>query len=667
MMSLFAGSLHRRFVLRVLMPPLIMLLILSIIGLWQFDRLQRGQAIDELHRSAADTASKLDREFALRETVLRNTGSELFAIKSEYQANRSKLDADRQACRTYIKQTLTFKGAPNSVCDPFRGGFASASNLLVGVEDEYVRLSQQLIDEQNRQINEWLNAFKQLFPEALSLIIIDSAKQVVSSAQVDTTTDMDTPLRPDAEAALIHPILGKQTTVGKFRLSLFALPIQGGSVLVAYDTLNTSFIHQIWAATPIDRKKAIAAILDAQGNLVYPDFKDKDVFKGVDATLSKHSSADVNIGSITYTVVGARTTESDWTVVVASPTAVLASQVYDARFFGIVIVGLLVVSFAWIGTFFIRRTIRTITRLVSGAVIFGSGRLNYKIKLDNADEEFEQLAETMNAMAARISDDEHKIEEKNKEFISVTTHEIKTPLAIISGYLSLFHDMHSSRIKRVDAHANELVDQAYAATVRLNNMVSDMLNAARLESKQSKIVLAPTDLRQIIRDALSALRMVAGINNIQLKYHEANYVPVVGDVSILQIVLSNFVSNAIKYNRPGGHVIISHKQDNGQLVTAVADNGLGIPKDQQAHMFKKFFRVSNEDREHIAGTGLGMYVVKAYVEQMGGKVWFESVHGKGTTFYFSLPKSKATLPNKLKSHVFNLARKVVPARSKQQA
>ena len=661
-MSLFSGNLQRHFVVRVLAPPLVMLLVLSLVGLWQFDRLERNQAVGDLHRSAVDTAAKLDREFSLRQLVLANTGAQLFAIKHDYQANRSKLDADRSACRAYIKQALTYIGAPHA-CDEFRGGFTLASNPLVGVEDEYVRLSQQLIDEQNRRTNEWLTAFKQLFPETLSVMVLDTNKHVVSSAQVVSPTNLVTPLLPDAKAALDHPVRGEQTSISTFRLSVFAVPIKGGSALAAFDTLNPNFIRQVWAAAPIDHKKAVVAILDTHGSIVYPDFSDKETFKGVRISLNGRSSAEIQLGHITNTVVDAAG-DSGWTVVVASPTAVLASDVYDARLVGIIVVGLIIVSFAWIGTFFIRRTVNTIMALVSGAIIFGSGRLNHKITLEHADREFEQLAETMNAMAARISDAEHKIDEKNKEFISVTTHEIKTPLAIISGYLSLFHDMYGTRINKVDSHANELIDQAYAATVRLNGMVNDLLNAARLESKQSKIVLAPTDLQQIIRDTISALHLVAGINKVQLKYTEANYLAVMGDASVLQIVLSNFVSNAIKYNRPGGHVVISHSQHGGQLITAIADNGLGIPKDQQAHMFKKFFRVRDEDRQHIAGTGLGMYVVKIYIEQMGGKIWFESTHGKGTTFYFSLPIAKATLGNKLKSHVIGLARRAVPARSK---
>lgn len=97
------------------------------------------------------------------------------------------------------------------------------------------------------------------------------------------------------------------------------------------------------------------------------------------------------------------------------------------------------------------------------------------------------------------------------------------------------------------------------------------------------------------------------------------------------------MSNAIKYNRPAGSVTVSHVVKDNKLITSIADAGLGIPDDQKAHMFEKFFRVQNEDRKNVVGTGLGMYITREYILKMGGELWFESVHGQGTTFYFSLP------------------------------
>ena len=116
------------------------------------------------------------------------------------------------------------------------------------------------------------------------------------------------------------------------------------------------------------------------------------------------------------------------------------------------------------------------------------------------------------------------------------------------------------------------------------------------------------------------------------------------DEQYLRVIINNFVSNAIKYNRPGGKVVISHALKGDKLVTSIEDNGLGIPESQKAHIFEKFFRIQDASHKDIPGTGLGMYITKQYIEQMRGKVWFESTHGKGTIFYFSLPIARTSHP-----------------------
>lgn len=114
-------------------------------------------------------------------------------------------------------------------------------------------------------------------------------------------------------------------------------------------------------------------------------------------------------------------------------------------------------------------------------------------------------------------------------------------------------------------------------------------------------------------------------------------IAVLADKTKLEIILTNFISNGIKYNRPQGSVTISQQLTDGAVQITIADTGLGIPAEQQAKMFQKFFRVEGSDRAGIAGTGLGMYITKQFIEGMGGKLWFESVHGQGTSFHFTVP------------------------------
>lgn len=643
------GNLHRHFIWRVLVPPLATLLVVGAIGLWQLNRLLYNQAIADLKRTAATTAATLDREFTSRETVLKRTGAELFIIKSGYQTNRKKLDQNRGDCRAFVQQRGTFQGAPNGVCEPFRGGFAGNNpDSLAAIEDEYVKLGEELIHDQNQRINERLSAFKQFFPETLALVVLDDQKQLVSSALSGVFTGTAEAFKADAEAALTQPTRGKQAIVADFKVSTFAFPITGGSVLVAFDMLHENFVRYTWLSSPIDRSRAVTILVDAEGKPAYPDLKSVTALQQNNMALRLEPSTEFKLDNVDHIAVGSVAGASNWMAVVASPSAAVLAPIRDAQLAGLAVVGLLLISFLWVGSFFIQRTLRNIISLVSGAMVFGSGRLDYKISLSHADSEFVRLADTMNLMAERIARAEKAIEEKNKEFISVATHEIRAPLTAIIGHLSLVKEMHGSEL---GDKANHLIDQAYYSTARLRDLVNDMLNAARLESGRTESAIIPTDIKSTIEDVVGTMGVVAKIASVSLIYHDSGAGTVMADENRLRIIVNNFVSNGIKYNRPGGKVTVSHEMRGNQLVTTVADNGLGIPEEQKPHMFEKFFRVDHEDRKSVTGTGLGMYIVKQYIEQMHGKLWFESKHGEGTTFYFSLPLAKQRLGSRLKKLV----------------
>ena len=641
------ANLQQRFIAVVLAPPFLILLVLGALGLWQLDRFVSAQAVNELERSASTTAAKLEREFALRHTVLKRTGEELFVIKSNYQADRKELDANRAACRTFVKERKTFVGAPGGECDPFLTYFASkGAGSLAAIEDGYVARGEQLTHDQNQRINDRLAAFKQFFPETLALVVVDEKKQLVSSALSDVFKGSPDQLLPDAIAALDKPLEVKVSSAGGFRLATFAYPITGGSVLAAYDLASDSFIKETWASTPINQGKALAVILDSTGQTVYPGLAFNDEFKSANSSLRNKSYIDLKLKDISHISVGAETEGSNWLVAVASPKAVVFGPVRDAQLAAVLIIGLLLLGLLWVGAYFIRRTVGNIMQLVSGALVFASGKLDHKIQLRHSDREFEQLAETLNSMAGRIASTEKEIDVKNKEFISIATHELRTPLTAIMGNLSMVSEDYSDQLSDT---VKPMVQQALNGTTRLRGLVNDMLDMARLEGGRVEFVIAPQDIKSMAADVVETLRVTANEKPVNLVYADTGAQPVLADSSKLRIILNNFVSNAIKYNRPDGSVTVSHSVKDGQLTTAIADTGLGIPEDQKAHMFEKFFRVANADRANVVGTGLGMYITKQYVLAMGGKVWFESVHGQGTTFYFSLPLAPSTAQIPLQS------------------
>ncbi|HSX00590.1 MAG TPA: HAMP domain-containing sensor histidine kinase [Patescibacteria group bacterium] len=635
-LDLRPSSLYSRFILHVLLPPLGVLLISSLIGIYLLSGFLHRQAVNSLKLSATTTSSMLQRELTLRETVLKQTSSELYVIKNEYNQGRTELESDRTACRAYIRRTATYTGAPNGVCDQFRIDPLGGTSLT-SFDRTYQGFGEALIQNQDQRINERLTAYKQFFPETMALLILNDDKSVVSSAYSGAFSNAQSLFKVDAEAALKTQVYGKVTTVSKLKLAIFAFKIPGGSVLAAYDINDPHFLKEILDRAPINKNQALVAVLDDTGTPVYPRFKHNESFTKHATALRSAHQAKLKLDDIDHTVVSSPVDPAaDWQIAVASPTAVVLTPVRDALFAAAGITVLLMVIFLWVGTFFIRRASGSIVDLVKGAKKFGEGQLQYKIKLiDYSESELSLLADTMNTMARHIAAAELAIDEKNKEFISIATHELRAPLTAIIGNLELFKSTNTAKLNEKTA---QKIDQAYSATTRLRDLVNDMLDVARLESRENKRQpLESIDITLVINDVLDAMAVVATDAKIDVTYDAAHAKNVLADKQLLRIIMSNFISNALKYSPQHGKVVIAHKLQNGYLVTTIADTGMGIPKDQQAHIFEKFFRVKHEDRAHITGTGLGMYIVKQYIEQMHGHVSFTSVYGEGTQFSFSLP------------------------------
>lgn len=626
------GSLQRRFIIRVLAPPFFILLLLGVVGLLQINTYISNRAVDELDRSADSTAAKIEREFAIRQTILKRTGEDLFKIKDDFQKGRQALDKNRAECSAYVRQKKTYAGAPAGSCEPFLVALASRGINPKVIEDHYVEAGTGLIQSQEQKLQDRLSAFNQFFPETRVLLISDDNQKpvsVASSGDFNASTDIFQPMLRDVGN---QPAEGKIMVVNGLRLAVFAYPIQGGSVLAAYDLDSNGFVKQTWAATPIDRSKSLAIILDESGDPAYPLAAIN--FKDISGKLRTGQYAAVDIKGVPHVAVGTEAGASGWLVVVASPQAVVFGPMRDARLAATVVIGLLLTGFLWVGAIFIKRTVGTIENLVGGAMLFAGGKLDNFIQLEEADKEFAQLAESMNIMAWRIADAEKQLDVKNKEFISIATHELRTPLTAILGNLSMAVEDYGDDL---DKKVKPIIEQAHNGTLRLRDLVNDMLDMARLDGGRVEFVIEKQDIGKIIQEVVDTLQITAKDQHVHLKYKPAGAVAIMADLSKLRIVINNFVSNAIKYNKPGGDVTVSHTLKDGKLTTAVADTGLGIPEEQKAHIFEKFFRVSNADRQNVTGTGLGMYITRRYIMSMGGQVWFESTHGKGTTFYFSLP------------------------------
>jgi signal transduction histidine kinase len=631
-------NLQTRFLLRVLFPPFLILVIISVAGYLLLSAVVRTSAVDNLQRIGATTAAKLEREFALRKNVLRSTGSELFSLQSDYNDKRTKLDNDYKACRSFVKTNSHFVSAPGDVCQPFYAQFAVAlqngTALTQAVDNGYTESANELSTLELTSVNQQFSSFVKIFPETSTLLVADKNGRIVSQS-ANGGHDSDSfiqSLKATAKRALKESVEATYATDGDVRQVVFAYPIDQGAVLASYDLDNGDFMYPSWKSAPIDNTKAYLVIADAISKTSYPNVKDKSLYT---PALGK-SQTDFNSSNVEYLATAEPVSGTNWHVIVSSPAAIALEPLANTQILAVAVAGVLLVSFMWVGSIFVRRTVDSILGLVGGAIIFSSGQLTHRIDASRmSDKEFSQLAEIMNNMAVKIQEAEAAIDQKNKEFISVATHEIKAPMTAIIGNLSMLLD---DGMGAMDSAAHDLADQAYQGTIRLRELVNELLDIARLESGRAKFNLEPIDLAKEIEAMVKLQWTPATEKNISLKYAaESQPLMVVADKTKLEIVLTNFISNGIKYNRSPGEVYVTHTQSAGTVTISIQDTGLGIPKDQQEKMFQKFFRVEGEDRAGIPGTGLGMYITKQFIEGMGGKLWFESQYGKGTVFHFTLP------------------------------
>jgi PAS domain S-box-containing protein len=225
-------------------------------------------------------------------------------------------------------------------------------------------------------------------------------------------------------------------------------------------------------------------------------------------------------------------------------------------------------------------------------------------------------------------------EELKSTFVSVVSHELKTPVALIKGY--------AETLRREDADwdrdtMRESLDVIGEEADHLTHLIDSLLEASRIQAGGLK--LEPTDvhLPRLAEKVVDGFRTQTDIHDFELDF-PPDFPPVWGDPNRLREVLSNLVSNAVKYSPDGGTVWVGGRVDGGGVTVYVADQGVGIPPEEQDRIFDRFHRVETGLHRRTEGTGLGLYLVKAIVEAHGGRVWVESAPGQGSIFMFNLPR-----------------------------
>ena len=251
-----------------------------------------------------------------------------------------------------------------------------------------------------------------------------------------------------------------------------------------------------------------------------------------------------------------------------------------------------------------------------------------------------------------LRDIARELEEEGEqaEFISTASHEMRTPVASIEGYLGLALNPKTATI---DDRARKYLEEAHASSKHLGRLFKDLLDVTKLDDKKIRVQLSPVEMSSTVRSIANGqvpMMNEKGIHytfgassarsdNTARTINQEVYASV--DIDFLREVVNNLVENAIKYTASGGGIWVNVRGDGDRVLINVTDTGIGISPDDLKHIFQKFYRADNSQTRTVGGTGLGLYLVKQRVEAMGGKVWAESSFGEGSTFYLSFPRITA--------------------------
>lgn len=236
-----------------------------------------------------------------------------------------------------------------------------------------------------------------------------------------------------------------------------------------------------------------------------------------------------------------------------------------------------------------------------------------------------------------------EMDETKDDFISMASHQLRTPLTSVKGYLSMVLD---EDVGKLNAAQAKMLRQAFTSSQRMVFLITDLLNISRLKTGKFVIEPSPTDLSAVIQEEMSQLVETAKAKRIALTYEKpAAFPKLLLDTTKIRQVIMNFMDNAIYYTHDGGHIRVELQDKPAAVELRVVDDGIGVPKSEQPHLFTKFYRAANARKARPDGTGLGLFMAKKVVIAQGGSIIFSSREGHGSTFGFVLSKTRLQAPD----------------------
>lgn len=259
-------------------------------------------------------------------------------------------------------------------------------------------------------------------------------------------------------------------------------------------------------------------------------------------------------------------------------------------------------------------------------------------EIERFNETLQQKIEDATRKLRRTNEKLRMLDQTKDDFISMASHQLRTPLTSVKGYVSMVLDGDAGKLTPLQ---RKLLNQSFISSQRMVYLISDLLNVSRLRTGKFIIEPVPSNLARVIRDEVEQLQETAKGRDLTLVFNKPEHFPTLMlDETKMRQVIMNFIDNAIYYTPSGGHIEINLLDKATTIEFTVVDNGIGVPRAEQHHLFTKFYRAHNAKRARPDGTGLGLFMAKKVIVAQGGAIIFKSQENKGSTFGFTFAKDK---------------------------
>jgi signal transduction histidine kinase len=281
--------------------------------------------------------------------------------------------------------------------------------------------------------------------------------------------------------------------------------------------------------------------------------------------------------------------------------------------------------------------VRILETIVNGLIVAIQNALRFE-EIRNFNVTLQRRIDTATGQLRRTNAKLEALDETKDDFISMASHQLRTPLTAVKGYISMVLEGDAGVVSPIQ---KKMLNQAFMSSQRMVFLIADLLNVSRLKTGKFLIDRAPLNLANLIQQEIGQLHETARVQSLQLTYDKPKDFPLLQlDETKTRQVVMNFIDNAIHYTPAGGHITVELVDKPHTVELRVRDDGIGVPKSEQHHLFTKFYRAANARRQRPDGTGLGLFMAKKVIVAQGGAVLFDSRENLGSTFGFTLPKDR---------------------------